>query len=651
MGKGTIMSEIGSGKYNVQINYNKDLYNARIAVLDAKISDLTTKLASLAPGTSEYSVMNLQKIAIEKAKSELVNNFPSDETIAAWCADLTTELTGVIGTIEVPGEVGSIQIRPGYDDGAAYSQARDGQLSPIIAQTPEQAFYNLAMLPGWQKWKPTFRYGTIIEVDGDLCDVTLDTAESSQQELDINQATTLTNVEIDYMSCNGAAFSGGDEVLIMFTGQDWSSPKVIGFKEEPKPCAEGIIMIRVAGMTYDREGLTSSANSSDWVIFWDFGTNSYVSDVIDNYDNLVTSWPVLYDNVTNYIGTMTATTTRAISKATAWTFLPDEATFSTSYGDDGYSTAGACTEPYGRPLYWYDPDGTMSLSSTSVAAGYNLDSVDYYNMTLVLCQVGEEPEDGDPYYHEVTYAATTSLDKQLSSITNVSASETVTLTEEVNRSNKENAFDGTLGCLPISQYTYNGNQDYTYTLSFMGQIVSDSIEDDSITFIPNWDMQTYEVVDIETLGLLDLFTAGSICGTERSPFISFGLINHPIYRKVTKPYYVADFCEYNNAGYWQLEDGSWDPYYDDPGIAGPPTGGITEDVVTYESVAGPEVFMFSTSVTGAPIDSNPFAATYNAALSTATNELFTATYTELGIDLADAWELTKFAITLLEPST
>jgi len=38
------------------------------------------------------------------------------------------------------------------------------------------------------------------------------------------------------MECNGAAFEVGDEIVIEFQGREWSSPRVIGFRENPKPC-------------------------------------------------------------------------------------------------------------------------------------------------------------------------------------------------------------------------------------------------------------------------------------------------------------------------------------------------------------------------------------------------------------------------------
>jgi hypothetical protein len=136
----------------------------------------------------------------------------------------------------VPGESVEFNIQPGYDGNAVYDSARDGQLTPTLAMTPAAAFYNLAMLPGWQKWKPTYRYGTITAVDGDLANVTLDAATSTQQGLGVNQESTLSDVPIEYMTCNGSSFEVGDEVLVKFAGQEWSSPIVVGFKDNPAAC-------------------------------------------------------------------------------------------------------------------------------------------------------------------------------------------------------------------------------------------------------------------------------------------------------------------------------------------------------------------------------------------------------------------------------
>lgn len=234
MGKGTIISGGTDGQYQVSVQYNVERVQAEKAASLAKIANLNTRIAE-ETDEQKLNILKLQKMSLEK-RNEILDNIPESETISAWCADLTEDLTGDVGLIEVPGESESFNIHPGYGDNAEYDPARDGQLTPTMAMSPASAFYNLAMLPGWQKWKPTYRYGTITTIDGDTADVSLDAATSSQQSLGVNQASTLTDVPVEYMSCNGAAFDVGDEVLVKFTGQDWAVPAVVGFKSNPKEC-------------------------------------------------------------------------------------------------------------------------------------------------------------------------------------------------------------------------------------------------------------------------------------------------------------------------------------------------------------------------------------------------------------------------------
>ena len=260
MGKGTIKSGGTNGEYVVTLNFDRAKITAEIARLTASIAALAAYIATLPEGT-EKTVAELQKTALEKRIAYLSGAaVPADEDVSAWCADLTENLTGVVGTIEVPGERGVVQIRPGYGGGAAFSAARDGQIRATMAGTPEAAFYNLAMLPGWQKWMPTFRHGVITAIDYalDTCSVTLDAATSSQQSLAVNQSASLTNVPIEYMECDAEAFAIGDAVLVAFTGQDFSAPKVIGFKTHP------------AGCCLFSEGFTTDAYSYAWNYTSDF---------------------------------------------------------------------------------------------------------------------------------------------------------------------------------------------------------------------------------------------------------------------------------------------------------------------------------------------------------------------------------------------
>lgn len=174
----------------------------------------------------------------------------------AWCADYTEAASGEVPTIEIPGEPAAyavpvesagdpesvtLLIRPREEEYPNYDAKRDGLLMPRAWQTGPQVFFNAAILPGWQKFKPGYRAAVItaIDEDNDTCSVSLAAAPSSAQGLDTNQTTALDAVPISYMTCNAAAFEVGDQVVVEFPERKWASPKVIGFLHHPKPCLAG----------------------------------------------------------------------------------------------------------------------------------------------------------------------------------------------------------------------------------------------------------------------------------------------------------------------------------------------------------------------------------------------------------------------------
>lgn len=173
----------------------------------------------------------------------------------AYCADLTEDLSGEVGVIEIAGDwQKGVNIQPGYEGNAAYNASRDGNLFEVPqapAKEGHQAgvYWDWAMRPGWQKWKPNYRYGTITEIDydADTCSVSLEACLSTDMPdgaaMDINQTDSLSGIPIEYMNCNAAAFEVGDEVVVKFEGNEWSGAKVIGFKEEPKGCGFYILLI------------------------------------------------------------------------------------------------------------------------------------------------------------------------------------------------------------------------------------------------------------------------------------------------------------------------------------------------------------------------------------------------------------------------
>lgn len=212
--------------------------------------------------------LKLQRAELERTKANL-SNVETSETRQAWCADLTEDAAGEVATIEVPGEPGTVLVAPG---GRAPS-AGDGALVARELMTPEQAFFNAAILPGWQKWMPTFRTGTItaINSDSDSADVSLDAATSSAQGLGVNQTSSLSGVPVDYMECNAAAFEVGDPCVVRFDGQSWDSPRVIGFPYYPKSCDLVIMVFTFTMFTitkYSENGNCYGVNDASYNLDW-----------------------------------------------------------------------------------------------------------------------------------------------------------------------------------------------------------------------------------------------------------------------------------------------------------------------------------------------------------------------------------------------
>jgi len=197
MGKAEIIEDKGSGYYSIKRIYaGREEAQAKIVVLNTNIAALVSQYSDMPESTEDEifakHIVNLQIASLRKQVEYIQKNFPDDIEVDAYCADNMDALAGEVGTIDIPGEVTDlVNIRPAYDETAAFDAERDGEFYPSIAVGPWTSFLNKCILPGWQKWFPKYRYAWIvpgsINHDDDTCAVTIQPASSSQQGLDVNQ--------------------------------------------------------------------------------------------------------------------------------------------------------------------------------------------------------------------------------------------------------------------------------------------------------------------------------------------------------------------------------------------------------------------------------------------------------------------------------
>lgn len=123
--------------------------------------------------------------------------------------------------------------------------ASTGRLRHAEVMSDSAVFVNLALEPGHLKWRPIWRYGTLISVTGNVCSLLLDAVmargNAECAALPVDETLELLNVPISYPPCHGEVFEAGDAVLVLFEGQQREHPKVVGFRREPRPCPGGRI--------------------------------------------------------------------------------------------------------------------------------------------------------------------------------------------------------------------------------------------------------------------------------------------------------------------------------------------------------------------------------------------------------------------------
>lgn len=287
MGKATISANLGKGLYTATIGRKTERIETRIAeitaelakiadeilaqqaiillnenALEAAISGLTyiannpdmeweekekimdaaarsiAALASKVEGAyRQISILKTKKASLLEEKERLEDAIET-ETKDIWCCDYSNKLTGDVGTIEVTTNSDKPIIVPGHPRGtlSVYDYAKHGILDPLYNAGVPNSLTAFCMEPGWRKWKPFYRTGTLTSKTANTGNVALDSAWSdANRNLGVNQSDTLTNVPIDYMGIGGALFRAGDRVVVRFVDKDWTQPRIIGFVDHPRP--------------------------------------------------------------------------------------------------------------------------------------------------------------------------------------------------------------------------------------------------------------------------------------------------------------------------------------------------------------------------------------------------------------------------------
>ena len=259
MGKAIIIENLENAMYKVGLVYDKTELQAKVDVLDIRIAEVQIEIDEAEEGTTKES-LKLIMLSLQKTRTKY-NDFLVEECpeYTVYCADFSDELTGNIGTIELVGDPNKfLQIKPGYNGEASYDSGRDGQLVYTTGLTPACDYYNYAIKPGWQKWMPKYRYGTITSILEDVCDVVVEACWDGG--FDLNHKTSFSDVNIEYMGeANGEPFKAGDEVLIQL--DDWDSPLVVGFKIPRRANPLLVLTVNYAG-------------KDDYVVVWESALNA-----------------------------------------------------------------------------------------------------------------------------------------------------------------------------------------------------------------------------------------------------------------------------------------------------------------------------------------------------------------------------------------
>lgn len=159
---------------------------AVVTPVSKAMEGVITAQAEVTKTRAALRLLKAERESLTTEQARLTAAMAVEARAGIWCTDLTENLAvgANVGTMEINGVDDQIILAPGGDVGKSL-----GLLQHAGVSTPSAVFLNRARLPGWQKWKPTYRVATITAIDyaTDKCDVGIEAQFSEEQGLPINQ--------------------------------------------------------------------------------------------------------------------------------------------------------------------------------------------------------------------------------------------------------------------------------------------------------------------------------------------------------------------------------------------------------------------------------------------------------------------------------
>ena len=240
----------------VQITYREAEIQYTLGEISAgeliqKRPDISKVQASIRTNRTTQAMLAMQKISLGKEKERLTKALEPEERFI-WCVDYTIDHPAgkKVGLLECDNDLLWMNIEEGCQ-----KEFAKGLMQPVQLSTPAGVFYNMALMPAWQRHKPMYRAGRISNLDYEAnhADVILDNPNFSRatnicakpNQIPINMftnqpenpnagITVLFKVPIQYMGSNALAFVNGDYVIVRFTDNNWGKPVIIGFHDNPR---------------------------------------------------------------------------------------------------------------------------------------------------------------------------------------------------------------------------------------------------------------------------------------------------------------------------------------------------------------------------------------------------------------------------------